>query len=468
MDAEEKERTPMQQGNGSRHEGWSSRIVFLMAAVGAAIGLGNLWKFPYTAGVSGGAAFVLVYLLAVAVVAIPIVIAELMIGRRGRMSPPNSFIALAREAAAHPAWRFVGWMNLLAVFLILSFYSVVAGWALAYVPKLALGHFTGASADQVSAEFSALLASPARLALLHALFMALTVSIVAVGLKRGIERAVRFLMPALLVMLVSLVVYAAVTGDMPRTIRFLFQADFSKITPDVVLQAIGQAFFSVSVAMGLLITYGAYLDRGTRIGSSAVYIAGADTLVALLSGLAIFPLVFANGLDPAEGPGLIFVTLPIAFGQMPAGALFGALFFLLVLVSALTSSIAILEPMVSWAEEHDRLRRGPAAIVAGFAAWVVGLATVFSFNLWAGWFPLGGFERFRNSTVFDLIDYFTSNLLLPLGGVLIAVFTGWILSADTTRAELGLGDSRLFRAWRFTLRYVAPLAVGWVLLASIF
>jgi NSS family neurotransmitter:Na+ symporter len=458
----------MQQDNTGRHEAWSSRLVFLMAAVGAAVGLGNLWKFPYTAGVSGGAAFVLVYLVAVAAVAVPIVVAELLIGRRGRMSPPNSFLALAREAGASPGWRFVGWMNLLAVFLILSFYSVVAGWALAYVPKLALGQFTGASAEQVSAEFSGLLASPARLAMLHAVFMALTVSIVAVGLKRGIERAVRVMMPALLLMLVALVLYAAVAGDLPRTLTFLFQADFSKITAPVVLQAIGQAFFSVSVAMGLLITYGAYLDHETRLGPSAVYIAGADTFVALLSGLAIFPLVFANGLDPAEGPGLIFVTLPIAFGQMPFGALFGALFFLLVLFSALTSSIAILEPMVSWAEEHERIRRRPAAIVAGAAAWVVGLATVFSFNLWAGWFPLGRFERFRSSTMFDLVDYLTSNVLLPLGGVLIAVFVGWVLSAETTRRELGLRDGRVFRSWRFTLRYLAPIAVGWVLLASLF
>lgn len=457
----------MPQQDPGPHEGWSSRIVFLMAAVGAAVGLGNLWKFPYTAGVSGGAAFVLVYLVAVAAVAVPIVIAELMIGRRGRRSPPNSFLALAREAGAHPGWRMVGWMNLLAVFLILSFYSVVAGWALAYVPRLALGHFSGLSAEEVGAEFSALLASPGRLALLHAIFMALTVSIVAVGLKRGIERAVRTLMPALLVMLLALVVYAVIAGDLARTLEFLFRADFSKIQPPVVLRAIGQAFFSVSVAMGLLITYGAYLDRQTRLGSSACYIAGADTIVALLSGLAIFPIVFANGLDPAEGPGLLFVTLPIAFGQMPAGALFGAMFFLLVLVSALTSSIAILEPIVSWAEEHRWLRRGPAAVIAGAAAWLVGLATVFSFNLWAGWFPLGRFERFRESTVFDLIDYLTSNLLLPLGGVLIALFVGWALSAETTREELGLGDSRVFRTWRFTLRYVTPIAVGWVLLASV-
>ena len=458
----------MQQVRAGPHEGWSSRIVFLMAAVGAAVGLGNLWKFPYTAGISGGAAFVLVYLVAVAAIAVPIVMAELLIGRRGGMSPPNSFLALAREAGAHRGWRFVGWMNLLAVFLILSFYSVVAGWALAYVPKIALGHFSNASPEQVGAEFGALLASPGRLALLHAIFMVLTVSIVAIGLKRGIERAVRFLMPALLVMLLALVGYATVAGDLPRAVSFLFQADFSKIDAEVVLRAIGQAFFSVSVGMGLLITYGAYLDQQTRIASSAIYIAGADTCVALLSGLAIFPLVFANGLDPAEGPGLIFITLPIAFGQMPAGALFGALFFLLVLVSALTSSIAILEPVVSWAEEHRWMRRGPAAILAGAAAWIAGLATVFSFNLWAGWFPLGRLERFRESTVFDLIDYLTSNLLLPLGGLLVAVFVGWVLSAETTRQELGLADSRGFRAWRFMLRYVAPLAVGWVLLASIF
>lgn len=457
----------MQQRAGGPHESWSSRLVFIMAAVGAAVGLGNLWKFPYTAGVNGGAAFVLVYLGAVAAVAVPVVIAELMIGRRGRMSPPNSFLALAREAGANPAWRFVGWMNLLAVFLILSFYSVIAGWALAYVPKLALGRFHQAAPDQVAAEFSALLGSPGTLALLHALFMALTVSIVAVGLKRGIERAVRFLMPSLLLMLIALVLYAAIEGDLARTLTFLFQADFSKINADVVLQAIGQAFFSVSVAMGLLITYGAYLGPDTRLGSSAVYIAGADTFVALLSGLAIFPLVFANALDPAEGPGLIFVTLPIAFGQMPAGALFGALFFVLVLVSALTSSIAILEPMVSWAEEHAWLKRGPAAMIAGALAWLVGLATVFSFNLWAGWFPLGRFERFRESTVFDLIDYFTSNLLLPLGGVLIAVFVGWVLSSDTARAEVGVDDGWWFRAWRFTLRYIAPLGVGWVLVTSL-
>jgi NSS family neurotransmitter:Na+ symporter len=457
----------VQQEGETAREGWSSRLVFIMAAVGAAVGLGNLWKFPYTAGVSGGAAFVIVYVIAVAAVAVPIVIAELLIGRRGRRSPPNSFLALARAAGAHPAWQLVGWVNLLAVFLILSFYSVVAGWALAYIPKLAAGHFTDANAADVAAEFDALLASPLVLAGWHALFMALTTGIVSMGLRGGIEQAVRFLMPALFVMLVLLVGYAAIAGDLPRALDFLFQADFSKISAPVVLQAIGQAFFSVSVAMGLLITYGAYLDREVSLARSAAYIAGADTLVALLAGLAIFPLVFANNLDPAEGPGLIFVTLPIAFGHMPGGAYFGTLFFLLVLVAALTSSIAILAPMVAWAEERRKLGRTAAAVVVGVAAWLAGLATVLSFNVWSDFHPLSHVERFASATIFDLIDYLTSNVLLPVGGVLIAIFVGWVLPGSTTRDELGLPDGLAFRVWHLLMRYVAPLAVGWVLVANL-
>ncbi len=457
----------MQDSNNGVHEHWSSRFVFLMAAVGAAVGLGNLWKFPYTAGVSGGAAFVIVYIGAIVVVAVPIVAAELLIGRRGRMSPVNSFANLAREAGASPAWRLVGMLNVLAVFLILSFYSVIAGWAFAYLPKLASGRFTGADSDTVSSVFAELLASPGLLTFWHAVFMILTVLIVSRGLQKGIERAVRFLMPALLVMLLLLVVYAAVAGDFSAAVTFLFKADFSKITPAVALGAVGQAFFSVSVAMGLLIAYGSYLDPGASLTRSAVLIAGADTLVALLAGLAIFPLVFANGLDPAEGPGLLFVTLPIAFGQMPGGSLFGSIFFLLLIVSALTSTIAVLEPIVAWAEEHRGWRRGPSAAIAGLLAWITGLATVFSFNIWKDVHPLEGLEPFAGKTVFDLIDYATSNIMLPAGGILIAVFAGWVMTRESTRDELGIPDGWVFRSWRFSLRYVAPVAVGLVLLANL-
>lgn len=447
-------------------ETWSSKIVFLMAAVGAAVGLGNLWKFPYTAGVSGGAAFVIVYLGAVALVAAPIVIAELMIGRRGRKSPPGSFGVLAAEAKASPLWRWVGIINVGAVFIILSFYSVVAGWALAYLPKIAVGTFTGADSELVSAEFARLTASPGVLAFWHAIFMGLTVFIVGRGIQQGIEKAVKFLMPALFLMLILLVGYAAVAGDLKQAVAFLFQADFSKIDAGIVLTAIGQAFFSVSVAMGLLISYGSYLSADTDIPRAAIIIAGADTLVALLAGLAIFPLVFANDLDPAEGAGLVFITLPIAFGHMPGGVLFGSLFFLLLVVSALTSTIAVMEPIVAWADEHKGWKRKFTTPVAGFAAWLLGLVTVFSFNWWKDVHPLGQFETFAGKTVFDLLEYLTNNIMLPVGGILIAVFAGWIVHRTASREEFGEATSFLYGPWRFLLRYLCPIAVGAVLLVS--
>jgi len=448
-------------------ETWSSKLVFLLAAIGAAVGLGNLWKFPYTAGVSGGAAFVLVYVGAVALVAAPIVMAELLIGRRGRKSPPGSFLALARAASASPLWRWVGVLNIVAVFIIVSFYSVIAGWAIAYVPKIAIGTFTGSDAEHVSAIFADLLASPWQLAFWHAVFITLTVLIVVQGLQGGIEKAVKFLMPALFLMLVLMVIYAGVAGDLPRTVDFMFQADFSKITPQVVLGAIGQAFFSVSVAMGLLISYGAYLSKDVSIAGASLVIAGTDTVVALLAGLAIFPLVFVNGLDPAAGPGLLFVTLPLAFGHMPAGALFGTVFFLLVIVSALTSSIAIMEPIVAWADEHRGMRRSVTTPVTGFLAWLVGLSTVFSFNIWKDVRPLGGFETFADKNLFDIQDYFASNIMLPLGGILIAVFVGWVMPRSETLDEIDLGDSLLYRGWRFLVRYVCPIAIGSVLISNL-
>ena len=283
-------------------ENWSSRMVFLMAAVGAAVGLGNLWKFPYTAGVSGGAAFVIVYIAAIVVVAIPIVMAELMIGRRGRMSPVSSFRVLARQAGAGRIWGWVGGINILAVFLILSFYSVIAGWALAYIPKVATGVFTGHSGAEVSAVFTQLLASPLQMAFWHAIFIALTVYIVGHGIQKGIERAVKLLMPALFLLLILLVGYAAIAGDFQSAITFLFQADFSKIDANVVLSAVGQAFFSVSVAMGLLIAYGSYLDKDINIPKAAVIIAGADTVVALLAGLN-FPTGFRERARRRRGAG---------------------------------------------------------------------------------------------------------------------------------------------------------------------
>lgn len=433
-----------------------------MAAIGAAVGLGNIWKFPYTAGVSGGGAFVLIYAMAVVTIAVPIVMAELLIGRRARRSPVNSFRRLAEQSGASRAWQLAGWLGVVAAFLILSFYSVIAGWAIAYVPKLASGAFSGADATLTGEKFAHLLASPGELLIWHTVFMALTVFIIARGVQNGIESAVKFLMPTLFFMLLLMVAYAAVAGDFENGLRFMFAVDFSKVDGGVVLSAVGQAFFSVSVAMGLLITYGAYLPETVDIPRAALIIALADTLVAVLAGLAIFPLVFGNNLDPGEGPGLIFVTLPIAFGNMPAGSLFGTLFFVLLVFAALTSSIALLEPAVSWAEEHSKIKRSVSAAVTGVLVWITGLLSLFSFNLLGEFKPLD-LGPLAGKTLFDLLDYFTSNLMLPVGGILISLFVGWALGSDITRRELGMADGPLFKAWRFLARFVVPLALAKVL-----
>jgi neurotransmitter:Na+ symporter, NSS family len=444
----------------TRHDTWSSRLTFLMAAVGASVGLGNIWKFPYMAGMNGGGAFVLVYLVCVAAVAIPILTAELLIGRCGGRNPVDTMHAVAVAEGGGAGWRLVGWMGVVAAFVILTYYSVIAGWALAYVPRAAGGVFTGASAATLDAAFKALLGDPVVLASWHAVFMALTVLIVAAGVHAGIERAVTILMPALFAMLALLVGYAAVEGQLVAGAGFLLHPDFAKIDATVVLMAVGQAFFSIGVAMAIMMTYGAYLPAQVRIPGAAFVIAGADTLVSLLAGLAIFPIVLANGLDPAEGPGLIFVTLPLAFGHMPGGALFGAVFFVLLVFAALTSSIAMLEGVVLCLVERRRVSRAVAALASGVVAWLLGLVTVFSFNVWADVRPLG-------MSIFDLIDYATTNLLVTVGGLLIAWFAGWRISGETARRGLDLADGPAFRGWRLLVRVVVPIAIAAILVTSL-
>jgi len=448
----------------SQHEFWSSRFGFIMAAVGAAVGLGNIWRFPYAAGTSGGSAFVLIYILAVIAVAMPILVAELSLGRRGGGSPPLTFANLAREAGASGNWRVLGFVGLFIVFMILTFYSVIGGWVIAYIPRSLSGEFAAASGEQAAAIFAGLLEDPLELMAWHAAFMVATVWIVARGVKRGIEMAADVLMPALFVLLVLMMFYAAVVGDFSGAVEFLFTPDFSKITPQVVMAAVGQALFSTAVGAGTMITYGAYLSKGESIPRMSGIIAGGDTLVALVAGLVVFPLVFANSQSPGEGPGLIFVTLPVAFGQMPGGAIVAPLFFVLLVFAALTSSIAMLEPIVSWTEEHAGARRPVAAIVAGLAAWLVGLATVFSFNIWQDVRPLGFIDMFKDKTPFDLIDFAVSNVMLPVAGLLILVFAGWVMPAKAMEGEISSGPSLFYTGWRFMARYVAPVAVVIVLI----
>jgi NSS family neurotransmitter:Na+ symporter len=443
---------------------WSSRLAFIFAATGSAVGLGNIWRFPYTAGEFGGGAFVLVYLLCVAAIGLPIMIAEVMLGRRGRQSPINTMRALAAQQGASPLWQLLGWMGIVSGFLILSFYSVIAGWTLAYVFRSVSGQFVGVDGAGSELIFSALTADPERLLAWHTIFMVLVVMVVARGVSSGLERAVRWLMPALFVLLVVMVVYAAQAGDFSAGVSYLFTPDFGELRANAgsaILSAMGQAFFSLSLGMGAIMIYGSYLSSHASIGTNAAIIAGMDTLVAVLAGLAIFPIVFANGLEPGSGPGLIFQTLPVAFGQMPFGSLFGTLFFILLVFAAWTSAISLLEPMVAYLVENRGFSRVRASLLAGVTVWLLGIACLLSLNAWSGFTIFG-------KGILDLFDYLTANVLLPLGGIFIAIFAGWILDEQVSRGELGADHSRLLYAvWRWLIRWFAPVCVILVFLNAI-
>lgn len=444
----------------SIHGEWSSRLAFILAATGSAVGLGNIWRFPYVTGESGGGAFVILYLVCVAAIGLPVMIAEIMLGRRGRQSPINTMRTLAQEEGRSPAWQYVGWLGMAAGFLILSFYSVIAGWTLAYAVRTASGVFTGATAEGVSAIFEEFIRDPERLLAWHTIFMVMTTIVVSRGVRSGLEQAVRYLMPALFVLLVAMVGYAMNTGQFEQAVTYLFTPDFSKITGGVVLNAMGQAFFSLSLGMGAIMIYGSYLSHTASIPRTAAIIALMDTLVAILAGLAIFPLVFEYGLAPSAGPGLIFQTLPIAFGQMPGGMLVGFLFFILLVFAAWTSAISLVEPVVAWLVENRGMQRVKAAALTGLAAWIFGILALLSLNLWQG----DARFTFFGKGFLDLFDWITSNVMLPLGGLLISVFAAWIMTRESSRGELGLPNGLGYTLWRVLVRYVTPVAIGLILL----
>jgi len=446
-----------------QHENWSSRFTFLLAAVGAAVGLGNIWKFPFVTGQNGGSAFVLVYLLAVFFVVLPILIAEIMLGRWGRQSPPNAMANVAQSQGRTRAWSIAGWFGMLAAYLIASYYSVIAGWSVVYIFKNGGGNFSGQDAAAIGAEFDALLANPTQLAIWHGIFMFICTLILVRGLQRGIERTVKVLMPALFALLLLMVAYGFFEGDMKGAMHFMFDFDLSAINGQVLLMAVGQAFFSIGVAMGLMMGFGAYLPRDISIGRSAMIIVVMDTLVAIIAGLAIFPVVFANGLDPAEGPGLIFVSLPLAFGSVTGGLIFGTLFFILLFFAALTSVIGTLEPMIAWWQERFGLNRATAALYVCVSIFFLGLGTVFSFNIWSEWRPLAAFDRFAEFGYFEILDYLTANIMMPLSGLLLAVFVGWLIKPEAIQEELQIENPALFRAWFWLLRWVAPVSIALII-----
>ena len=450
-------------GNGGRsslHGFWSSKLAFILAVTGSAVGLGNIWKFPYIAGENGGGAFVLIYLACVFGVGLPIMMSETMLGRRGRRNPIASMALLGEEEGNSASWGLIGLSGVAAGFIILSFYSVIAGWVLAYIMKSVTGAFVGSDAESVKAVIGALSGDWQASGLWHTVFMLVTVLVVARGVERGLEQAVTLMVPALVGILLILLGYSAATGEFEMGVRFLFAPDFSKVSADTVLAAMGQAFFTLSIGMGCVMAYGAYLPQETSIPATALAVVCADTSIALLSGLVIFPIVFANGLDPMAGPDLIFQALPLSFGNMPGGVVFGTLFFLLVGFAALTSAISLMEPAVAWLVESRDMTRARASTVIGVIIWALGFLSVFSFNLLAD-------VTFWQGTFLDNFDYLTSNIMLPLGGLAITVFCGWVMCQNASADELNVGTQLTYRLWYFSTRYVAPVAVGLVFLNAV-
>ena len=440
--------------------------MFILATTGSAVGLGNIWKFPYITGENGGGAFVLIYLLCIVLIGIPIMVSEILIGRRGRQSPVYSLRTLAREEGGRGSgiWGFIGFSGIFAGVIIISFYSVVAGWSLAYVVRTGSGLFVDVTASGSRAIFNQLVSDPERLLAWHTIFMVMTTVVVARGVRSGLEQTVRILMPLLFLLLVLLVLYAYDTGEFKQGYDFLFSFDYSSLTPGGVVIAMGHAFFTLSLGIGAVMMYGSYLPSEIPIARTALAIAVIDTLVALLAGLAIFPLVFASNLKPGEGPGLLFETLPIAFGQMPGGTFYGVLFFILLLLAAWTSSISMIEPAVAWLVENRRITRLRSAAVVGLFAWLLGIVTIMSFSSWSFQFSFGG--KLKHSGMFDVLDILTSSIMLPLGGLAFAIFAGWVMSRDSVQDELKSSNLAFF-LWYQVVRYVTPVAVVLIFLKGL-
>ena len=439
------------------HGAWIGKWTFILAATGSAVGLGNIWGFPYKAGTNGGGAFVLIYLLCILMIGVPIMISEIIIGRRAGNSPINAMKRTALDSNTTSLWRFVGWSGITAGILILSFYSVIAGICLNYI-------FIAAFSDGIlssSEQFGAVIESPANLLFWHSIFMLLTFLIVSAGVKNGIGRMVKILMPMLGFLLVFMVLYAMFNGAFAKALSFLFAPDFSSVTSETFLSAMGQAFFSLSLGMGSIMAYGAYMPKDQKVVPTSFTVASLDTLVAMLAGLAIFPIIFAFNLEPNSGPGLVFVSMLSAFNQMQLGQLIGPFFFILLSIAALSSSISLLEPGVAYLSEEGFLSRQNSALAISFFAWLLGIGTALSFNV------LSDFELTPGRNFLDSMDFIANQILLPLGGMFIAIFVGWFMKKELIDEEVGYVNPIIYKLWRFFIKFIAPVSVALIFISQI-
>ena len=454
-------------GSAGSGEQWSSRWGFLLAAVGFAVGMGNIWRFPYQLGENGGSAFLIIYLAFALGIGLPLLIAEFSIGRRGKASAAQSIINVAAECGRSRKWGTVGSLGIFCAFVILSYYTVLSGWTLDYFVKAATGSFEGVNAEATSALFAGLLARPGVLIFWNTIVHILIVVVIHQGVQSGIERAVKILIPALFGAMIVMVIYGAVEGDMVSTLRFLLEPDFSKITFGTAMDAIGQAFFSIGIGMGSLIVFGSYMPKDFSIPRSATAVIFMDTGVAVLAGFAIFPLVFRYGLNPGSGPGLIFETLPLAFGQMPGGQLFGSIFFVLLISAALSSCIGLAEGVVNWVDEHLNIPRKRGVLYVVGAAWFVGIFSILGFSVWSDVHLLAFIPSYEGLDIFDTLDTLAANNLLLIGGTFTAIFFGWLVPKALKLAEINVQDGLLFALWHFSIRFIIPPVLV-VVLAGVF
>ncbi len=446
----------------NQREHWGSRIGFILAAAGSAIGLGNIWKFPYLVGENGGAAFILLYLICVLLVGLPVVIAEILIGRTAQKNPVGSFRELSHN---NPFWIMVGGLGVITGFLILSYYNVIAGWCLGYVVESIKGSFRNLSEPGMAGElFNALSSKPTWTIAYYAFFMVFTISIIYAGVVKGIERASKFLMPALFLLIIVLVIRGITLSGAKAGIDYLVKADFSTISRKTFLITLGQAFFSLSLGMGALLTYGSYMSKRDNIPVSALSIVILDTLVAILAGFMIFPAVFAMGMQPEQGSSLIFNILPVVFNSIPGGYLFRIIFFILLSLAALTSTISLLEVIVTFVVDEFQLSRKKAALIFGLVVFIIGIPSAMSF---CGWENL----TVMNLSCFNFVDFISSNIFLPFGGICIALFVGWFWGVKKSVPHLLTGAETISKyfisSWSFIIRFVTPVLILLVFLRGL-
>ena len=439
---------------------WQGNSTFILAAAGSAVGLGNIWKFPYMVGSNGGSAFVLIYLICIFAIGLPVMVSEIIIGKYGRKSPVNSLKKISQEYELNINWKYLGVLGALAGILILSYYSVFAGMAFSYIFNLFPSGLENPS-NYSSKYFLDFTSSPGKLIFWHSLFLITTCLIVGLGVIKGIGKSVNFLMPFLFIFIILISLYSSYVGDLKSTLRFLFNPDFSAITPDVVISAMGQAFFSLSIGMGAIMAYGAYMPEKQLIGKTVLTIILLDTFVALAAGIAIFPIVFSNAsLEVTAGPGLLFETLPVAFYSLPYGNLFSIIFFLLISIAALSSSISLLEPFTAWMEEKKKYTRSIIVVFLGSLIWFLGLASILSFNIWSN-------VKLFGLNFLELLDYLTNNLMLPLGGFFVVLLIGWFMPYNFLKQNLNFNEFS-FKIFYFFLRYVCTSSIVLIFLYSIF